>query len=130
MAMRIQISPTSEKPVYQQIVEQVEMAVAGGKLLPGDRLPSIRELAAQLRINPNTVARAYRELERAGVIETRGANGSFVARANPRWVERTRRRYVSQRLSEAIDAANAVGLSADELRQLFEDLVRKKLRRR
>ncbi len=128
--MRIRISPTSEKPVYQQIVEQIEMAVAGGKLLPGDRLPPIRDLAVQLRINPNTVARAYRELERAGVIETRGASGSFVAQANPRWVERTRRRYVSERLSEAVDAAKAVGLTADELRKLFEDLVRKKLRRR
>ena len=128
--MRIQISPTSEKPVYQQIVEQIEMAIAGGKLLPRDRLPSIRELAAQLRINPNTVARAYRELEGAGLIETRGASGSFVAEVNPRWAERVRRRYVADRIAAAIDAASALGLSAGELREIFDELLRKKTRRR
>jgi GntR family transcriptional regulator len=70
-------------PIYRQLVEQVRQAVASGVLRPGDRLPSVRELVIELAVNPNTVARAYQELEREGVIETPRGRGSYVADREP-----------------------------------------------
>ena len=74
----------SGMPVYQQLVEAVKQATATGRLQAGDQLPTIRELALQLRVNPNTVARAYQELEREGIVEPRRGAGSFVAAREPR----------------------------------------------
>ena len=79
--MQFQISLQDGAPIYQQIVEQVKYLVAGGRLQPGDDVPPIRVLAEQLRINPNTVARAYLELERAGLITMRQGFGTTVAQA-------------------------------------------------
>ena len=77
--MQLHISSHDGVPIYLQIVNQVKYLVASGRLEPGEELPPIRTLAEQLLINPNTVARAYRELEASGIIETRGRNGTFVA---------------------------------------------------
>lgn len=77
--MRIRIDPTSREPIYRQLVEQVERLVAGGELDEGDKLPSVRELAMNLRINPNTVARAYGELEGEGVVVRQRGRGVFIA---------------------------------------------------
>jgi GntR family transcriptional regulator len=77
--MQLQISVQDGAPIYQQIVEQVKLLVAGGRLKPGDDVPPIRVLAEQLRINPNTVARAYLELERAGLLTMRQGFGTTVA---------------------------------------------------
>jgi GntR family transcriptional regulator len=77
--MQFQISVQNGAPIYQQIVEQVKLLVAGGRLKAGDDVPPIRVLAEQLRINPNTVARAYLELERAGLITMRQGFGTTVA---------------------------------------------------
>src|SRR5580698_7055460 len=77
--MQIRISIQDGAPIYQQIVEQVKYLVAGGRLKPGDDIPPIRVLAEQLRINPNTVARAYLELERGGVVIMRQGMGTTVA---------------------------------------------------
>ena len=77
--MQLRISVQDGAPIYQQIVEQVKYLVAGGRLQPGDDVPPIRVLAEQLRINPNTVARAYLELERAGIITMRQGFGTTVA---------------------------------------------------
>jgi GntR family transcriptional regulator len=77
--MWLHIDPSSGTPIYRQIVDQVRQAVASGVLKPGDRLPSVRDLAVELAVNPNTIAKAYQELERDGVIETPRGRGSFVA---------------------------------------------------
>jgi GntR family transcriptional regulator len=82
--MQIFIHPGEEIPIYRQIVRQVTDAVAGGRLKPGDRLPSHRELAAQLVIAPLTVKKAYDELERDGLIDTQRGRGTFVSAAPPR----------------------------------------------
>src|SRR2546429_6038889 len=79
--MQIHISANDGVPIYLQIVRQVKYLVASGRLAPGEELPPIRVLAEQLVINPNTVARAYRELERAGVVATRGTAGTYVSAA-------------------------------------------------
>ncbi len=75
----LRVNPSDPRPLYVQIVDEVRRAVSCGLLPPGDSLPSVRELAGALRINPNTVLQAYRELEREGVVEVRRGQGTFVA---------------------------------------------------
>ena len=77
--MLINLDPADERPLYQQIVDEVRRGLVLGTLQPEDPLPSVRALAAELRVNPNTVQQAYRELERAGIIYTRRGQGTFVA---------------------------------------------------
>lgn len=76
--MFFQVDPSAAVPVYSQIMNQIKHSISSGLLRSGDRLPSIRELAKELRVNPNTVVRAYRELEREGIVESRRGQGSFV----------------------------------------------------
>ncbi|PKL78512.1 MAG: GntR family transcriptional regulator [Candidatus Melainabacteria bacterium HGW-Melainabacteria-1] len=85
------IDPQSGTPIYLQLMSQIRHAIAMGVFLPGDALPTIRELALQLRVNPNTVAKAIRELEREGVLVTRVGKGSFVSDAAPAQAERDRK---------------------------------------
>jgi GntR family transcriptional regulator len=99
--MLIQINFKSGMPVYLQVVDQVKAAAASGALRAGEPLPSIRPLAEQLRINRNTVAKAYAELESEGVIETIAGKGCFLKEARSPLSRETRR----ERLSEVIDAA-------------------------
>jgi DNA-binding transcriptional regulator YhcF (GntR family) len=77
------VDPTSTAPLFDQLRTAVIGAVRDGRLAPGSRLPTVRDLAAELALAPNTVARAYRELETAGIVETRGRQGTFVARRDP-----------------------------------------------
>lgn len=76
--MKLHLSPTSGIPLYQQMVEQVKLAIQTGAVSVGDQLPSVRKMSEDLLINPNTVARAYRDLEQEGVIELRHGSGAFV----------------------------------------------------
>ncbi len=78
--MWFHVDPSGGTPIYRQIMDQVRSAVAAGTLATGDRLPSVRELAVELAVNPNTIAKAYQELERAGIIETPRGKGTFVAK--------------------------------------------------
>ena len=90
--MELRIDPALAVPVYAQVVEQVRTLIALRALRPGDKLPSVRELAAQVRINRNTAAKAYQLLEAAGVLETRAGQGTFVADGVPPWSRTGRRR--------------------------------------
>jgi len=92
--VRWHVNPHSGVPLYVQLEQQVKTAIAAGVLAEGDRLPTVRELALELTINPNTVARAYRELERAGFIETTPGRGTFVktGKVPPMPVDERRRR--------------------------------------
>jgi len=111
--MRLQISLQDGAPIYQQIVEQVKLLVAGGRLKPGDDVAPIRVLAEQLRINPNTVARAYLELERAGLLTMRQGFGTKVAEGKMALPKREKLRVLAE--SADVLLANArhlnVGLS-------------------
>ena len=79
----VRIDPNAAKPLFDQLRTQIIDGIRDGKLPPGTRLPTVRELAAQMSLAVNTVARAYRELESAGILETRGRFGTFVARVDP-----------------------------------------------
>ena len=113
-------NPSSGVPIYLQLMEQVKHAIETGALRPGEQLPGIRPLAEELVMNPNTVAKAYRELEHEGVIELRHGAGAFVARhASGRKLADTLR-AAQPILAGAIERLRARGLTDEEIRRLFE----------
>ena len=112
----VTVDPTDKTPIYAQLERGLRAAMATGRLREGDQLPTVRQLAVELRINANTVARVYGDLDRSGVIETRRGVGSFVTataeRARPaREHERRLRAFVTRMLAEA----DAAGFTRDEL---------------
>ena len=115
------INPKSAIPIYMQIMEQVRRHVASGVLAPGDQLPSVRELAAQLLINPNTAARVYRDLERDGLLETRRGLGTFIAAGAAALAASERRRIVRESIERLIDEARALGVSDEILLEFVQD---------
>jgi GntR family transcriptional regulator len=120
--MQIHIHPSDELPIYRQIVRQVTDAVAGGRLKAGERLPSHRELAAQLVIAPLTVKKAYDELERVGLIDTQRGRGTFVTETLPavdRAEARERLRDAAQRL---LSQAALSGIPFAEVLGLLEEI--------
>ena len=119
--MIIKPNPSLGVPIYLQLVEQVKHAIETGALLPGDQLPSIRPLAEELVINANTVAKAYRELEREGVVELKQGAGAFVAAtARARQGDAEKFRGAQPLVAETIGELRKRGLSDDEIRRLFE----------
>jgi len=113
-------NPSSGVPIYLQLMEQVKHAIETGALRPGEQLPGIRPLAEELVINPNTVAKAYRELEHEGVIELRHGAGAFVA-GTVRARKATDTHRAGQAIvSAAVERLRARGLTDEEIRRLFE----------
>src|SRR5919199_5734607 len=113
-------NPSLGAPIYLQLMEQVKHAIETGALRPGEQLPGIRPLAEELVINPNTVAKAYRELEHDGVIELRHGAGAFVA-AHGRTRKLTDTLRAAQTIvAAAVDKLHARGLTDEEIRRLFE----------
>jgi GntR family transcriptional regulator len=114
------VDPRSGVPIYLQIIEQIKRSIALGVLQAGEQLPTVKQLALDLTVNPNTVAKAYRELERDQIIETAPGRGSFV-RANG--VAESTKVAASDVASRAIDSAlreaKSMGLGADEVRGIF-----------
>ena len=112
-------NPASGVPVYLQLIEQVKHAIDMGALSPGDQLPAIRRVAEDLVINPNTVAKAYRELEHEGVIELRQGSGAFVSE-NGRAGRVARVKTGQPVLQAALERLIAAGLTPEEIRRMFE----------
>ena len=102
-------------PVYRQIIDQVLGGMAAGALGPGHQLPTVRQVAVDLSINPNTVMRAYRELEIRGVLETQQGTGTFISHQKVKRDEVERRRQLSQLASEFVSRAGAAGFTVEEL---------------
>jgi len=121
----IRVDATSFVPIYEQIKQGIVRLVATGRLKVGEPLPSIRDLAAEIIVNPNTVARAYRELEQGGLVLTQKGRGSFVAdRARPD-MDRDIKVHLGQAMDEAIAEARRFDLDAGAIRELFEDRLRR-----
>lgn len=118
--MEIVLSNSSDKPVYEQIAAQIRDAVAAGELAAGEQLPSIRALAAQLRISAITTKRAYQDLEAQGYVTTIPGKGCFVAEQNLDLLREERLRRVEASLARAVCDARACGLSDDELREMLD----------
>ena len=118
-------NPTSAVPVYVQLMEQVRHAVETGALEEGDQLPAIRRVAEDLVINPNTVARVYRELEHEGLVELRQGAGAFVAARRRGGAASGSLRKAQTVVRGAVLKLGALGLSEEEMRRLFEAEVRR-----
>ena len=108
-------------PVYRQIIDQVLGGIAAGTLSAGDQLPTVRQVAVDLSINPNTVVRAYRELEIRGVLETQQGTGTFISRQKLKHDEVERQRALSQLVNEFVSRAGAAGFTVDELVKELND---------
>ena len=128
--MYIAIDPSSGVPIYMQIVSQIKTGIAMGRLLPEDPLPSVRHLAVDLAVNPNTVARAYLDLEIEGVIYKRQGAGTFVSSNGVEMSKGERRRVLNELLEKALVEGVNLGLSERELRDAFERMLEKILEAR
>ena len=110
-------------PVYRQLMDQVRAAIASGSLAAGDQLPTVRQLAADLAINPNTVMRAYRELELGGLLETHQGTGTFIADKKVEKASAERERRLSQMASEFAARAGAAGFTVEDLMDRLRELL-------
>ena len=119
--MQLHISPSEGVPIYLQIVNQVKYLVAAGRLEPGAEMPPIRVLAETLLVNPNTVARAYRELETAGVVVKRRTAGTFVSDVGSPLAKRERTRIVVARIDALLAEARQMNFSLEEVLELVRD---------
>jgi GntR family transcriptional regulator len=113
--MEILLDLKSGVPFYRQIIEQIKFAMARGDLDPGDRLPTVRQLAVDLSINPNTVVRAYRELEIEGVIETQQGTGTFIGHQPTTIDQIERQRMLDQILTDLLARASSYGFSIEDV---------------
>lgn len=111
----VELDPESGVPFYRQIINRVLMAISDGRLRAGDQLPTVRQLAVDLHVNPNTVARAYKDLELVGVIDTRRGLGTFVAERRPRVPVAERRRQLEQLVRDLTARAQELGFDIGEL---------------
>jgi len=121
------LNPKSGVPIYRQIQDQIRYGVASGLLLPGEQLPTMRALAVELSVNPNTVIKAYSELEREGILTTEQGTGTFVS-AEPRNAlpVQARQAKLESVCSEFLAQAARYGFAADELLKMIQTLTRRK----
>jgi GntR family transcriptional regulator len=112
-------------PLYEQVKAEVRRLAAVGAVKPHDPLPSIRELAAEILVNPNTVARAYRELEQEGLIYTQKGRGSFLSARRVQDMSRDLETHLNRKMDEAVRENRKLGRSPVEIRKLFEDSLRR-----
>lgn len=121
--MHLALDPRAPGSPSQQLADQVRFAIASGQLLPGERLPSVRELAASVRVNPNTVSRTWGELEREGLVEHRRGQGIYVSDHGRQRARLACGSLVRERLGRALRDALATGLEEREVRGLVEELL-------
>ncbi len=129
-SFRFQLDLHSGVPVYRQVIDQVRGAIAAGQLTPGDQLPTVRQLAVDLAINPNTVVRAYRELELGGLLETQQGTGTFISTQKIKRAEVERERQLAQIVADCVSRAGAAGFTVDELIKELRGLPSEPARRR
>ena len=120
MAISFQLDIKSGVPFYRQIIDQVKSAIATGKLEPGNRLPTVRQLAVNLSINPNTVSRAYTELELTGMVETQMGSGTFISHKKVTRDELEKKRLLDQICQELLSRASSHGFTLEEIIENLE----------
>lgn len=118
--MQLHIQFQDGVPIYLQVMQQIKYLVASGRLQPGDELPSIRALAEQLVVNPNTIARAYRELEVAGVVEKRRTAGTYIAETGSPLARKERMKQLKERVDQLLVEAFQMGFELDDVIKLMQ----------
>jgi len=121
--MEFRLDGASGVPVYRQIIDQIMGGMATGLLQPGDQLPTVRQVAVDLAINPNTVQRAYREMEIRGVLETQQGTGTFISHQKIQRDEVERRRQLTQLVADFVARAGAAGFTVGELLEVIHESV-------
>jgi GntR family transcriptional regulator len=123
--MQIKIDNASDRPVYQQIIDQVKRDIAIGRLGRDEKLPTVRQLAGQLAINPNTIAKAYQQLEREGIITTRPGSGTFVANLDSDLSGSVKKRIICDDLERAVVDAFHMQIDSQTLLRWFNEAIGK-----
>jgi len=123
--MQFHIDNASNRAAYQQIIDQVKRDVALGRLIKNEKLPTVRELAAQLAINPNTIAKAYRQLEQEGIITTRPGSGAFISSLDSNLNNAVRKKIISEQLERAAVDAFHMQIDKDTLTGWFKNTIEK-----
>jgi GntR family transcriptional regulator len=123
--MQIRIDNASDRAVYQQIIDQVKRDIACGKVMKEERLPTVRQLAGQLAINPNTIAKAYQQLEREGIITTRSGAGTFVANLDSDLSGSVKRKLICEDLERAVVDAFHMQIDGQTLLKWFNEAIGK-----
>jgi len=121
-SLTFSLDPKSGVPYYKQIMMQIEMAIADGRLVSGDQLPTVRSLAVDLRINPNTVARAYSTLEIRGIVNTQQGTGTFISDKKITLSEIEREKILSELTTEFITKAQSYGFSKGDIVNFLNEL--------
>jgi GntR family transcriptional regulator len=119
--MDITINVTDGVPIYRQIVNQVKYLVASGLLSPGEELPPIRTLALQLKVTPNTIVKAYGELETSGIVHKRRGSGTFVSETRPQLALRERRRIIEGRIDAVLAEAHQLNFTPDDVLRMVRE---------
>jgi GntR family transcriptional regulator len=125
MAFELSISPGSASPIFKQIVDQVRLGVATGSLAVGDQLPSVRALAERLIVNPNTIARAYAELTREGIVDGRRGKGLFVAGRRQMYTKTERLRRIGPLIDAVAHEGLSLGFTPAEMVETLENKLKK-----
>ena len=121
--MFLKIDPSRGVPIYRQIMDQIKYSVASAALRPGDRLPSVRQLSLDLKVNPTTIVKAYSELEHEGVLHTRRGMGTFVSEGRMEIADRQRVEILSRLAERLIVEAVQLGVTPEKLRQIVEVMI-------
>ncbi len=121
--MQILINNASNRPVYQQIVDQVKRDIALGRIIKNEKLPTVRQLAGQIAINPNTIAKAYRQLEQQGIIVTKAGAGAFVANLDSNLSRSVRKKVISEELERIAVDAYHMQIDSQTLLEWFNNAV-------
>jgi len=119
--LEFRLDPKGGVPYYKQIIIQVEMAIADGRLVSGDQLPTVRSLAVDLKINPNTVARAYNEMEIRGIVNTQQGTGTFISDREVSLTDVERERILSSLVRSFVAQAAAYGLNKNDLMEYLQE---------
>jgi len=127
MPLNCHVSSSSLVPIYRQIVDQVRQAVVRGALVPGEALPSVRAMAEELLINPNTVARAYQELIRDGIAESQAGKAVVIAERRRVYVAAERQRRIRPMVEALVREAEVLGFSAEEVQGLVARAMKKQM---
>lgn len=119
--LSFRLDGSSGVPFYRQIIQQIEQAILARRLLPGDKLPTIRSLAIELKINPNTIAKAYNELEIRGIVVTQVGSGTYVSDKEIDMAENERQKKIEESLARFLREMDALGVSRSELPRLIRE---------
>ncbi|MCL2181562.1 MAG: GntR family transcriptional regulator [Treponema sp.] len=123
-AVNFSLDPLNEAPIYRQIIQQIEYAILSGRMKNGDKLPTIRSLAVDLKTNPNTIARAYNELEIRGVLETQVGSGTYISDKKPVMEDDSLNRKIREVLSRFIQELRDLGVEKREMIKLIESYIK------